>query len=85
MSEQEEKEILKELQRISRLLVIIAIKDQTQLQEKIAVLSKVGFENKDIADFCGTSPNAVRAALSNIRRKVQNKKEEVETETEEIT
>jgi hypothetical protein len=35
MSEQEEKEILKELQRISRLLVIIAIKDQTQLQEKL--------------------------------------------------
>jgi len=57
----------KELQRITRLLVVIATKGQTQ-REKIETLSGIGFQPKEIADILGTTSNTVRVALVNIRK-----------------
>lgn len=74
MTEPKEEEILQELQRISRLLVLIAMKDQSQQKDQIAALSRVGLEPKEIADLLGTTPNTVRVALVDIRKKAKTEK-----------
>lgn len=61
-------EILKELQRITRLLVLLATKGQIQ-KDKIAALANIGFRPKEIADFIGTTPNTVSVALVDIRKR----------------
>lgn len=61
-------EILAQLNRITKLLVIIATKDQKQ-REQIEILSRTGFQPKDIADLLGTTPNNVSVTLSDIRKK----------------
>jgi len=51
----------------ARLLGIIAVKGLPQT-EQIAVLSRVGFTPKAIADVLGTSANTVRVTLVMIRK-----------------
>lgn len=67
-----EDEILTELQRITKLLVMVATKDQVQT-EKIRILSTVGFAPKEIASLVDTTSNTVRVALSNMRAKAKKK------------
>lgn len=50
-----------------RLLGIIAVRDLSQTQQ-IAILNRVGFSPKEIADVVGTTPNTVRVALVSIRK-----------------
>jgi DNA-directed RNA polymerase specialized sigma24 family protein len=50
-----------------RLLGVIAVKGLPQVQQ-IAVLSRVGFPPKWIAEVLGTTPNTVRVALVSIRK-----------------
>ena len=50
-----------------RLLGIIAVRDFSQTQQ-IAILSRVGFSPKEIADVVGTTANTVRVALVSIRK-----------------
>jgi DNA-binding CsgD family transcriptional regulator len=50
-----------------RLLGIIAVRDLSQTQQ-IAILSRVGFSPKEIADVVGTTANTVRVALVSIRK-----------------
>jgi DNA-directed RNA polymerase specialized sigma24 family protein len=50
-----------------RLLGVIAVKGLPQTQQ-IAILSRVGFTPKEIADVLGTTANTVRVALVGIRK-----------------
>jgi len=50
-----------------KLLGVIAVKGLMQVQQ-IAVLSRVGFTPKEIADVLGTTANTVRVALVSIRK-----------------
>jgi len=38
-------------------------------QDQVTMLSSAGFRPKEIADMCGTTANAVRVALSMMRKK----------------
>ena len=60
-------EILEELRRITKLLSLIATKNQEQ-KEQIKVLSGIGFQPKEIAGMLDVTPNAVRVTLSRIRK-----------------
>ena len=62
-----ESDLLKELRRITRLLVAGAVAGKRQ-KEQIQLLSSAGFEPREIAEFLGTSSNAVRVALSGLRK-----------------
>ena len=73
MNESKENEILQELQRISRLLVLIATKGQVQ-KDAIADLSRAGFQPKEIADLLVTTPNTVSVALSTLKKKTRGGK-----------
>jgi DNA-binding CsgD family transcriptional regulator len=65
-----EDEILQELRRISKLLVLTATKDQTQ-KDRIVLLSRIGFEPKDIASLLGTTPGTVSVTPSIIKKKAK--------------
>ena len=69
MNNTTEEEILRELRRISKLLVSIATKDQDQQKDRVDTLSRVGFEPKEIAGLLDTTPNIVRAVLSQLKKK----------------
>ena len=67
MEETHDKELAEKLDRVLRLLAILAVKDQSQT-EQIATLSRLGFPPRDIADVLGTTANTVRVALVAIRK-----------------
>lgn len=62
-----ESEILLELQKITRLLSLIATKGESQKQQ-ITLLDSVGFPPKEIAELLGTTANTVRVLLVGIRK-----------------
>ena len=59
--------ILEELRRITKLLVLIATRDQRQ-KEQIRILSNIGFRPKDIAQLIDTTSNTVRVTLAEIKK-----------------
>lgn len=69
MTSSNEEPILKELKRISRLLALSLIENKNLQNEKIELLDRFGFSQKEIAEFLTTTPNIVSATLSNIRKK----------------
>lgn len=73
MNGPKEDEILHELQRISKLLVLIAMRDQSQ-KDQITVLSRIGFEPREIADLLGTTANTVNVTLARIRKEAKTGK-----------
>ncbi len=73
MNGPKEEEILQELRRISRLLVLTATKEQTQ-KDRIALLSNIGFQPKEIADLLDTTPGTVSVTLTAIRKKAKAEK-----------
>lgn len=73
MNESKENEILQELQRISKLLALTVTRELIQ-KDRIELLSGIGFQPKEIADLIGTTPNTVRVALVDIRKKAQTGK-----------
>lgn len=60
-------DILEELKRITKILCSIATKDMIQ-KEQIDLLSKLGFQPKEIAELLGTSSGTVSVALVDIRK-----------------
>jgi DNA-binding CsgD family transcriptional regulator len=46
----------------------IAIKDLTTTEKKIAVLTNLGFSNKDMVKICGTTGKVVKTLKSKIKR-----------------
>jgi DNA-binding CsgD family transcriptional regulator len=74
MNESKENEILQELQRISKLLALTVTRELKQQQEKVELLSGVGFRPIEIANITGIEANQVSAVLSNIKKKAQTGK-----------
>lgn len=68
-----EKDILVALEKIAKLLSLIATKGESQKQQ-IALLNSVGFQPKEIAELLGTTPNNVRVALVSIRKGTKKNK-----------
>ena len=68
MSSEDIKNILSEVKLTNRLLILFLTKDMKQ-NDSIAFLSSAKLQPKDIADFLGTTPNTVRVALSEMRKK----------------
>ena len=64
------KELLEELKRITKILILIAIEGKTQ-REQIKVLDSIGYTPKDIAELLGTTSNTVRVTLVDIRKKTK--------------
>lgn len=62
-----EMEISSKLDTLVRLMTLLLINGKTQ-REQLLLLSKTGFQPKDIADILQTTPNAVRVALSKLRK-----------------
>jgi DNA-binding NarL/FixJ family response regulator len=65
-----EEQILDELQRITRLLSLIATHGLSQ-RDQIAALDRVGFTPKQIAEHLGTTSNTVSVRLSAIRKEAK--------------
>lgn len=63
-----EDEVTAELRRISRLLLLIATKGQSQ-QEQVESLSRVGLKCTEIAALIGCTRGTVTKALSRMRWK----------------
>jgi hypothetical protein len=60
-------ELSVKLDRVLRLLAIIAVRGMPQMAQ-IATLNRAGFSPKEIAGIIGTTANTVRVALVGIRR-----------------
>jgi DNA-binding CsgD family transcriptional regulator len=74
MNKTKEEEILQELQRISKLLSLSVTRELKQQQEKVELLSSVGFRPIEIATITGIEANQVSAVLSNIKKKAKTGK-----------
>lgn len=68
MSKSDEEKILAELKKITKLLVLGYSRDLNQAQS-IGMMSKIGFQPKEIAELLGTTPNTVNVTLSKKRKK----------------
>jgi len=66
-------DLLKELRRITKLLTLIATKDQKQ-KDQIRILDSLKFQPKEIAELLGTTANVVRVSLHSIRKQGEPKK-----------
>jgi len=66
-------EVARELRRISRILAVIAIRNEESQREQIKLLGDMGFLPSEIARMVGTTPNTVSVALHEIRRKSRQK------------
>lgn len=64
------------LDRIAKLLAVIATKGETQ-GEQILALNRIGFSNSELADLVGTTPAVVSQALYASRIKPKKKKYKV--------
>jgi DNA-binding CsgD family transcriptional regulator len=63
-------------QRLDKLINLVAIgltSDKSQ-REQLVLLSKAGFQPKEIADMLGTTPNTIRVELSTLRSAKKRKK-----------
>ena len=47
----------------------IAIKDLERLEDRVRVLSQLGYGNQDIARICGTTPGTVAVMKAGLKRK----------------
>ncbi|MCB9237370.1 MAG: hypothetical protein H6580_05535 [Flammeovirgaceae bacterium] len=63
-------DLIDEIKKTNKLLVIMATKDLPQT-DKIALLSRVGFGQKEIADLVGTTSNTVGVTLNKLKKKKQ--------------
>lgn len=67
------KELIDEIKKTNKLLVILATKDLSQT-DKIIMLNKVGFGQKEIADLVGTTSNTVGVTLNRIKKSSKKNK-----------
>jgi DNA-directed RNA polymerase specialized sigma24 family protein len=61
------------LDRICKLLAILATKGETQ-REQIVALSRVGFSNAELAQLLGTTPGVVGQTLYESRKPAKKRK-----------
>lgn len=57
------------LDKITKLLTIIALKDQAREQDKIELLDVIGFKTSEIARLLNKSPQNISTVLGNLRKK----------------
>ena len=69
----ETSEIIDRLDKLIRLVAVGILAGKSQ-NEQIDLLSKSGFQPREIADLLGTTANTVRVALSTLRKKTRKKK-----------
>jgi len=69
---EKEDQISSQLDKLIRLVSMIATKDMSQKQQ-VAQLSKAGLQPKDIADLIGTTPHTVSVTLSDIKKQSSSK------------
>lgn len=67
------------LTSILRILAVQTVEGK-KLTEAVKLLDRAGLDSNAIADVCETSPNSVRARLSQARKERKMKKEEGKTE-----
>jgi DNA-binding NarL/FixJ family response regulator len=67
-----DEEISQKLDKIINLMAIGLTNDKNQ-REKILILSKAGFQPKDIAALLGTTSGTIRVELSTLRNAKKNK------------
>lgn len=67
-------EILSEIKKMNKLLAIDLTRE-LKTDEKFELLSNAGFQPKEIADICNTTPNTMRVALSRAKSKRKKKGE----------
>jgi len=67
MPETEIQQALRKLDRLINLFALSVTEGKKQ-REQILLLSRAGFQPKDIAEILGTSSNAVRVELSKLRK-----------------
>lgn len=67
MAETTQELVLDKIDRVIRILAVIATKGLKQ-REQIALLSRAGLQPKDIAELIGTSSNTVRVELVALRK-----------------
>lgn len=68
VTESQYQELSKKLDLLTRLMALSLIADKQQ-QDQITLLSKAGFQPKEIAEIIGTTANTVSVVLSKRRRK----------------
>jgi CRP-like cAMP-binding protein len=59
--------VLAKLDNLMRVVTIGVTREMKQ-NDRIALLNRVGFQPKEIADLLGTTGNTVNVALSNLRK-----------------
>lgn len=52
----------------------IAVKELGRLEDKIAVLTRLGYGNEEMAKICDSTPGAVKTLKSSIKKNRGNKK-----------
>lgn len=67
MPKSTEQLVLEKLDQLLRVLTI-SVTSGLKQKEQIALLDRVGFPPKDIADLLGTTQNTVNVALSSLRK-----------------
>ena len=68
MPDSEVQEVSRKLDTLIRLLAFSLIEGRKK-KDQLLLLSKAGFQPRHIAEMLGTTPNTVRVALSNIRKR----------------
>ncbi|HUF54654.1 MAG TPA: hypothetical protein VMR52_12900 [Dehalococcoidia bacterium] len=61
-------ETLDRLDKLIRLVSILVTRDMSQ-KDQITMLSKAGFQPKDIADLISTTPHTVSVTLSELKKR----------------
>lgn len=71
MTGRSQKEILESIDHHLKMLLRLEVEEELEEmdtnKEKVKVLYKMGFENKEMAEMIGTSPGSVRSSLSTLR------------------
>jgi len=71
MDERQFRELKDRLSVIEKLLAISLVKEKSSQKDRILALSSFNFTNSQIAEFLGTTSNAVRVVLSRERKKAK--------------
>jgi DNA-binding NarL/FixJ family response regulator len=58
---------------LPNVLGYLAVKDLATLEERVEVLARLGYANKDIAKICGTTPLSVSVRKANLNKRGSRK------------
>ena len=81
MEDKQYQEVIGRLEKITKLLSIIALKDREKEQDKIELLDMMGFRPIEIARLLHKSPQNISTGLGNLRKKKGTSSEQTAAET----